>query len=109
MPAIVKLVALVAVPPAVVIAMGPVVAPTGGVAVIWVAESTVKLALVPLNRTAVAPVKFLPVIVTTVPTPPIVGEKPVMVGIGGGVTVTHGATSRFVWTVSYDHPSGWMR
>jgi hypothetical protein len=35
---------------------------------------------VPLNFTAVAPVRFVPVIVTTVPTGPPVGEKPVIVG-----------------------------
>jgi hypothetical protein len=40
----------------------------------------VKLALVPLNVTAVAPVKFVPVIVTLVPTGPVVGVKPVIVG-----------------------------
>ena len=44
----------------------PVVAPAGTVAVIWVAELTVKpAAFVPLNWTAVAPVKFVPVMVTT--------------------------------------------
>jgi len=39
-----------------------------------------KLALTPLNITAVAPVKFVPLIVTLVPTGPLVGEKPVIVG-----------------------------
>jgi len=40
----------------------------------------VKLALVPLNVTAVAPVKAVPVIVTLVPTGPLVGAMLVIVG-----------------------------
>ena len=39
-----------------------------------------KVAAVPLNATAVAPVKFVPLIVTLVPTGPLVGAKLVMVG-----------------------------
>src|SRR6185503_16026541 len=79
----VKLAALVAVPPGVVTLTGPVVAPAGTVAWIAEAEVTVKLAaLTPLNRTAVAPVKFVPVIVTLVPTGPLVGVKLVIVGAG---------------------------
>ena len=39
-----------------------------------------KVALVPLNRTAVTPVKFVPVIVTAAPTRPLVGVKLVIVG-----------------------------
>src|SRR5258708_11569900 len=53
----VKLLALVAVPPGVVTLPGLVVAPAGTVAWIAVAEVTVKLAVLPLNVTAVAPVK----------------------------------------------------
>ena len=34
----------------------------------------------PLNATAVTPLKFVPVIVTLVPVGPLVGEKPVKVG-----------------------------
>ena len=34
----------------------------------------------PLNRTAVAPLKFVPLIVTLVPTSPLVGVKLVIVG-----------------------------
>src|SRR5437016_2261686 len=83
----VKLPALAAVPPAVVTLIGPVVAPSGTVAVIALAEFTVKLALVPLNFTAVAPVRFVPLIVTLVPTAPLVGAKLVIVG-GGLETVT---------------------
>ena len=41
-----------------------------------------KLALTPLNLTAVAPVKVVPLIVTLVPTAPLVGVKPVIVGAG---------------------------
>ena len=39
-----------------------------------------KLALAPLNVTDVAPVKFVPLIVTLVPTGPLVGVKLVIVG-----------------------------
>jgi hypothetical protein len=40
----------------------------------------VKLALTALNVTAVAPMKFVPLIVTLVPSGPLVGVKPVIVG-----------------------------
>src|SRR5438094_7517787 len=72
--------ALVAVPPGVVTLSGPVVAPAGTVAWIAVAEVTVKVALTPLNVTEVAPLSFVPLIVTLVPTGPLVGEKLVIVG-----------------------------
>ena len=36
--------------------------------------------MLPLNRTAVAPLKFVPLIVTLVPTGPLVGVKLVIVG-----------------------------
>ena len=39
-----------------------------------------KLAVTPLNRTAVAPAKFAPLIVTLVPTGPLAGVKLVIVG-----------------------------
>jgi hypothetical protein len=84
----VKLPVLLAVPPAVVTLIGPVAAPAGTVAVIAVAELTVKLALVPLNRTAVAPVKFVPLMVTLVPTGPLPGVKLAIVGGLETVTVT---------------------
>jgi hypothetical protein len=45
-----------------------------------VGELTVKLALVPLNRTAEAPLKFVPLIVTLVPAGPLAGVKLVIVG-----------------------------
>ncbi len=42
----------------------------------------------PLKETSVAPVKLLPLTVTSVPTEPVVGENELMVGgEGGGVTV----------------------
>lgn len=64
------------VPPGVVTLIRPVCAPVGTVAVIWVSEFTVKVvALTPPNVTLVAPVRLLPVIVTTVPTLPLVGEN----------------------------------
>jgi hypothetical protein len=50
------------------------------VAVIWVGESTVKLALTKPSVTEVAPVNLAPEIVTVPPTPPLAGEKPVIVG-----------------------------
>jgi len=76
----VKLPELLAVPSAVVTLIGPLVAPAGTVAVIAVAEFTAKLALVPLNSTALAPVKLVPLIVTLVPTGPLVGVKLEIVG-----------------------------
>ena len=72
---------LVAVPPGVVTLSGPVVAPLGTFARIAVSEVTVNLAaLTPLNLTAVAPVKFVPLIVTLLPTGPLVGVNVVIVG-----------------------------
>ena len=76
-----KLVALVPVPVALVAEIVPVVAPDGTVAVICVAEFTVKLAVVPWNVTRVTPVKLAPVIVTTVPVGPPAGVKLEMVGV----------------------------
>ena len=43
-------------------------------------DVTVKVAALPLNATALAPVKFVPVIVTLVPTGPLAGVKLVIVG-----------------------------
>ena len=70
----------VAVPLGVVILMFPVL-PLPTVAVIIVAELTVKLAAaVPPKLTAVAPVRFVPFIVTTVPLAPDVGVNVPMIG-----------------------------
>ena len=55
----------------------PLIASTGMVAVIWVSEFITKIALTgitgELNFTAVAPVKFAPVITISVPDDPNVG------------------------------------
>ena len=60
-----KLLALRAVPPAVVTLMGPVLAPAGTVAVIRVEELTTEpTAETPLKATPLTPTKFAPVIVT---------------------------------------------
>jgi len=71
------------VPPGVVTVTSTVPAPAGEVAVIEVALTTLKLAaaVVP-NWTAVAPVKFVPLIVTEVPplAGPVVGLSPDTVG-----------------------------
>jgi len=71
---------LVAVPPGVVTVTRPVVAPEGTVVFTEVAERTVKVAEAPLNATAVAPERFVPVIVTLVPALPLVGESDEIVG-----------------------------
>jgi len=72
--------ALVAVPPGVVTEIVPVVAPVGTVVEMWLASVTEKVADVPLNFTAEAPVKFVPVRVRAAPTCPLDGEKLVSVG-----------------------------
>jgi hypothetical protein len=76
----VKLEAEVPVPMGVVTEIFPVVAPVGTGAVIWVALSTVNVVAVPLKLTAVAPVKFVPVIVMLAPTTPLAGLKLERVG-----------------------------
>ena len=82
----VKLPVETAMPLGVVTVRRPVVEPTGTVAVIWVAETTVNtVATAPLNVTRVVPVKLLPLIVTTVPGAPVVGENEEMDGAGGMV------------------------
>jgi hypothetical protein len=59
----------------VVTVMGPVVAPAGTVVVSVPAGPSVKADATPLNETAVAPVKAVPVIVTLVPAGPKVGAN----------------------------------
>jgi len=76
-----KSVGLVAVPPGVVTVIFPVVALAGTVVEIWIAELTVNEAAVPLNLTEVAPVKFVPLIVTGTPTAPLGGEKVEIAGM----------------------------
>jgi hypothetical protein len=66
---------------AVLIVISPV-APTPNTAEIVVGDTTVNdFARVPPNCTAVAPVKFVPVIVTVCPDAAEVGEKEVIVGV----------------------------
>jgi hypothetical protein len=77
----VKLAALVAVPSSVVTVIRPVVAPAGTLVVTVPELLTVKVAAAPLNETAVAPVKFVPVIVTPAPPAPLAGAKEVMAGV----------------------------
>ncbi len=80
----VKLWELQPVPLGAVTQIFPLVAPVGTVAVICVDEATMNVvAETPLNVTLVAPVKFVPVIVTNVPTGPLVGENEEIVGLVG--------------------------
>ena len=76
----VKLVALVPVPAALVIAIDPEVALLGTVARIWPSESKTKLAVAPLKVTLLTPVKWLPLIVTAVPILPLLGVNELIVG-----------------------------
>lgn len=71
----------VAAPDGVVIVIGPPVTPVGTVAVTFVAESTLNddAGTAP-KRTAVAPARFAPVSVTTVPARPPGGSKVVIAG-----------------------------
>ena len=78
----VKLEALVPVPAGVVTLIGPVVAPAGTVVVIWVVEFTVKTALVPLNVTELAELKFDPAMTTLVFCTPLAGVKLATTGAG---------------------------
>jgi hypothetical protein len=72
---------LVAVPRGVTTWIAPVAALFGTTAVMRSGETTVKLvALTPAKRTAVAPWKSVPLIVTVVPTGPEVGVNEVIVG-----------------------------
>ena len=68
--------------------IGPVTAPFGTVAVMVVSFTIVKVAVTLLeNFTAVTPVKFVPVIVTVLPTRPLEGLMPETVGHRGTITV----------------------
>ena len=72
---------LVAVPPAVVTRIGPLIIEDGTFAVICVALLTTNEAAgVPLNETANAPMKLRPVMTTGVPDGPDVGLKLVIAG-----------------------------
>ena len=81
----VKSVALVAVLPAMVTLIGPVVAPAGTVVVMDVVVLAVTTAVVPLNVTVLfagVVLKLVPLMITDTPTGPEVGSKPEMVGVG---------------------------
>ena len=75
---------LVAVPPGVVTANEPLVAPAGTVARTCDDDTTVNDAALPANVTAVAPDKFAPDNVTLVPTGPLDGDSPEIDGAGTG-------------------------
>lgn len=74
---------LVAVTFPAVTVIGPGVSVVGAVAVIWVGELTVKFPVMPLKRTADAPVNPLPEIVTLTPDAIAVGVKLAMNGPTG--------------------------
>jgi hypothetical protein len=68
----------------------PVVAPVGTGTVTWVALHVVGIAVTPLNWTVLVPwdvPKFVPEMVTAIPTAPNVGEMLVMLGVGLTVNV----------------------
>jgi len=75
-----KSAALFVVPPGVVTEIFPVVAPEGTVAVILVEELSENVAETPLNWTAEALLKVVPLITTLVPTGPDPGVKLVIAG-----------------------------
>lgn len=78
----------VAVPPGVLMDTKPVVELAGTATLICVAETIVNVVVAtPLNLTAVAPVKFVPVIVTLVPTFPDAGLNDTIVGAVEAVIV----------------------
>lgn len=80
-PLTVKLVALAAFASGVTTLTGPVVAPSGTVAVIEMAEFTVNVAAaIPLKRTAITPRRFVPLMVTRVPAGPLDGVNPLICG-----------------------------
>jgi hypothetical protein len=60
--------------------IGPVVAPAGTLALIWLSDWTVKVAAVPLKATALAPPRPVPAMLTWVPAGPEAGVKPVRLG-----------------------------
>ena len=96
----VKFAVLVALPLRVMTEICPVVAPAGTIAVICVELLTVNVANVPLKATEVVPTKFVPLMVTTVPTGPEVGENDVIVGATGAVTVNFALLRAVPFTVT---------
>ena len=83
-----KLTPLIKVTPLTITEMGPVVAPAGTVVAILLVVELVTTPATPLNNTilfAGVVLKLVPLIVTGVPTAPLVGLKPVKVGDGNTV------------------------
>ncbi len=72
---------LTPVPLGVVTLIKPLLAPLGTAVKMLVLLRTWKLAALPPNVTEEAPEKFLPLIVTAVPTRPLLGENPVITGL----------------------------
>lgn len=87
--------ALVVVPRELVMAIVPVVAVAGTVAVIEPSLLTTNVELTLLNRTRVEEKKLEPVMVTEVPTGPEAGVKPVIVGAEPGLTLVVTVTELF--------------
>jgi hypothetical protein len=80
----VKSVGLIAICPTTSTVILPVVAPKGTVVVMLVAELAVTVAVAPLNCTTLlagVALKLVPVMVTVVPTEPVLGVKEVIVGV----------------------------
>jgi hypothetical protein len=95
----VKELELVAVPPPVVTEIGPVVAPDGTCAVIFLPVLITKVGSgVALKVTAVVVPKAVPRMITRVPTFPELGLNPVMVG--GATALAGEATDRTMATAS---------
>lgn len=97
----------VPVPIGVVTVIGPVVAPTGTVAVMIESLTNVNTAGIPLNDTSVTPVKLCPVIVTNCPTGPEGGAKLKMLGGCGGPGGPSGRSrsSRLTQAIHFAHMS----
>ena len=86
---------LLTVPTEVVTEILPVVALAGTTATSWVVVPELSVAVMPLNLTVLEPsvaLKFVPVMVTLVPTAPLEGENVVMVGMVGGATMVASVT-----------------
>jgi hypothetical protein len=86
---------LLAVPPTVT-TTDPLVAPAGTFATMLVADQVVGVAVVLLNVMVLVPwvaPKLVPVIVTVVPTAPVIGDNDVMVGVDGTVAAVVNETS----------------
>jgi len=99
---------LVAVPLGVVTVIEPVVALAGTVVVIDVALATLKDALAPLNVTELAPIKFVPVIVTFTPAWPLLGENDVILGLCDGAADSNAKASRMPEPESRSSPASMM-